>query len=113
MRIAYVAPRYHTNQVPIIKGFVEEKDEVLFISQYQGKSEDYSYGQPYILGYSPFFMMLYKGYYLINKKKLKHSSFVEAFQMRYGIPPINTLKKLLKEMQPEIVILRERSIYNI
>ena len=29
MRVAYVAPRFHTNQVPIIKGWVEDGDEVI------------------------------------------------------------------------------------
>ena len=40
MRFLYVAPRYHTNQVPIIRGLKRKGHEVCFLSQYAGKVED-------------------------------------------------------------------------
>ena len=40
MRVLYVAPRFHTNQIPIIRGWVKNGDQVLFISQFSGAVED-------------------------------------------------------------------------
>ena len=55
MRVLYVAPRFHTNQIPIIRGWVKNGDQVLFISQFSGAVEDYTDLQPVVLGYSKLF----------------------------------------------------------
>lgn len=39
MNIVYIAPMFHTNQMPIVKGWVEHGDQVCFICQYRGKTE--------------------------------------------------------------------------
>ena len=56
MRFLYVAPRYHTNQVPIIRGLKRKGHEVCFLSQYAGKVEDYSDLTPTVIGYSRIFL---------------------------------------------------------
>ena len=61
MRFLYVAPRYHTNQVPIIRGLKRKGHEVCFLSQYAGKVEDYSDLTPTVIGYSGFFLFFFNG----------------------------------------------------
>lgn len=113
MRIMYIAPMFHTNQVPIIKGWVENGDYVTFINHYKGKTENHTYCTPIVLGYSSFFQFVYNLYLKMTAKKNSTSSRPEAFQDRFGYPSANALKNLLKEHKPELVILRERSIYSI
>lgn len=113
MRVMYVAPRYHTNQIPIMKGWMKAGDEVCFVSQYCGGTEDYSVLKPEILGYSAFFGALFSVYR--GFKKLT-GSYVENdfnFQAKFGLLPKNKFKLLLDQKKPELVILRDRSLYNI
>ena len=42
-RILYASHRYHTNQVPIMKGWDEKGVKVKFLAQYQGVSEIHDY----------------------------------------------------------------------
>lgn len=113
MRIMYIAPMFHTNQVPIVKGWVENGDHVTFVSHYKGKTENHTYCTPIVLGYSSFFQFIYNLYLKITAKKNAASSRPEAFQDQFGYPSAKKLKQLLKEHKPELVILRERSIYSI
>ncbi len=112
MKVLYVAPRYHTNQVPIIEGFIKAGDEVAFVSQYQGGTEDYSALQPVILGYPSCFRLLlscYKGL----KRKMGKTGKDFVIQSKFGPLPKGKFKKILKDKQPDIVIMRDRSVYNI
>jgi len=110
MRFLYVAPRYHTNQVPIMKGLIENGHEVLFLSQYVGGIEDYEYVTPKVIGYSWLSVLLlsavgmFKGW---TSHQLSHK------KMRMGIPPIFKIYRSIKRFYPDIVILRERSLYTI
>ena len=49
MKVLYLAPRYHTNQAAIMKGWIENGHEVRFISQYAGKVEDYACIKPDVI----------------------------------------------------------------
>ena len=69
MHILYVAPRYHTNQIPIMEGWLAHGDEVQFLVQYAGQSEDYRVIQPVVLGYGPFYRAFEKIYLLIKRKQ--------------------------------------------
>ena len=109
MKIMYVAPRYHTNQIPIMKGWIEAGHEVCFISQYAGKLEDYSHVTPVILGYSPLFRIFEK----VGERLIKNESRMGELRFKCGFPPLGSLKKRIKEFQPDVVILRERSVYSI
>lgn len=113
MRVLYVAPRYHTNQVPVIKGWLERGHQVVFLSQFAGEGEDYSDLQPMILGYSKAYEILawvlkwtiYRG----------RQSVKQNFDLRIkiGFPPLKHLYRIMEEFQPDLVIMRERSVYNI
>ncbi len=105
----YVAPRYHTNQVPIMNGWKEQGDVVCFISQYAGKLEDYSCITPFIAGYSHLFCMVEKFARLFIRNEGKRGEF----RFKCGIPPLGKLRDKMREFQPDLVILRERSIYSI
>lgn len=110
MRFLYVAPRYHTNQTDIMKGLVEHGHEVCFISHYAAIIEDYSYVTPIVLGYSRLYQMLdYLYVHVIHRKKPE----AIVFKIQHGFPPMRRLKKLICDFKPDIVILRERSVYSM
>ncbi len=112
MRVMYFAYMFHTNQVPIMKGWLEEGDDALFVCYTKGKTENHQYGKPYILGYSKVFHFINTFYEVLNPKN-KFSSFPEAFSGKFGFPSYRKTKRLLKEWKPEIVIIRDRYLYSI
>lgn len=110
MRFLYVAPRYHTNQMSIMKGLIEQGHEVCFISHYQAAIEDYSYVQPIVLGYSPVYRLLDFLYVKVIHRKNPEAI---VFKIQHGFPPMHKLKKIVKGFQPDVVILREKSMYSM
>lgn len=113
MRVLYVAPRYHTNQIPIVKGWMENGHQVMFISQFQSTPEDYSILKPIVLGYwKPLEMLIhmmaklrYHRRYAVGKEY--------AIKIKVCIPPLHKMKQYVNEFKPDVMILRERSLYNI
>lgn len=110
MKVIYMSHRYHTNQTTIMKGWVENGHEVRFLSQYQGKIEDYTYVKPIVVGYSRLFRVF--DYIYINYLK-KKDPFAIDMKLKLGIPPIFKLAKYIKEFNPDVAIIRERSMYTI
>lgn len=113
MNVLYVAPRYHTNQIPVVKGWLESGNQVMFISQFQSTNEDYSVLEPVVLGYCRW---ISRWIHWIAKIRYGRQYTVEkeyAAKIKVGIPPIGKMKRYLKEFAPDVVILRERSLYNI
>ena len=110
MKLLYVAPRYHTNQMDIMKGLTESGHEVRFISHYAALIEDYSCVTPIVLGYSPLYRLIDFLYV-----KVIHRKDPEAivFKIQHGFPPLGKLKRLICEFAPDLVILRERSVYSM
>lgn len=113
MKIIYVAPMFHTNQVPVIKGWLEHGHQAAFVCQYKGKTEDHSYCTPYIMGYSGLFKLFRSIYTLLHTKKKRLSSYPEAFQDKCGFPPLFRCFHYFRNQKPDLVILRERSMYSI
>lgn len=110
MRFLYVAPRYHTNQIPVMKGLIERGHEVRFFSHYAGKIEDYKYVVPDIIGYS----WLYKIIDFVYVKLLHRNQPKAADKkLLMGFPPIFRLNRKLKAYKPDVVIIRERSVYSM
>lgn len=105
----YIAPRYHTNQAAIIKGLVEHGHEVCFLSHYRGNIEDYTYTEPIIVGYSPVFRLFEEIYLKLNKGK----SQAADIKLKLGFPSVIKLNMCMKNFEPDVVILRERSVYSI
>ncbi len=113
MRVLYVAPRYHTNQIPVMKGWIQQGDEVHFISQFAVRLEDYAVLRPIVLGYSKLFECVTAIYRFLLCRKEKSDAKEFAFRVKAGFPPVGEAGRLLRELKPDLVILRERSVYNI
>ena len=110
MRVLYMSHRYHTNQNTIMKGWVENGHKICFLSQYAGKIEDYTYVRPVVVGYSAFFRFIN---YIYANILFRKNPYAMDMRLKYGIPPIWKVRKLIKEFKPDVAILRERSIYTI
>lgn len=111
MRVLYVAPRYHNNQIPIMEGWLEDNNQVLFISQIASSGEDYSVLKPRVLGYSKVFDFIFKLRNYLKKCNDPDAKF--AISSKKGFPSYFKLKRLITQFAPDVVILRERSFYNI
>ena len=111
MRVLYVAPRYHTNQIPIMKGWIREGHKVLFLSQLLGTGEDHRDVKPVILGYSRLYRVLFG---ILNRLQSR-TDIDDQFRIssKTGFPPYVRMKRLIREFKPDVAILRERSLYNI
>lgn len=113
MRVLYVAPRYHTNQIPVVKGWLENGDRVMFMSQFRSTPEDYSVLEPVVLGY---YGWIEAAIHAVSRIRYGRQYTLEkevAIKIKLGIPPLQKMKGYLKEFAPDVVILRERSLYNI
>lgn len=112
MNIMYVASRYHTNQIPIIKGWLKNGDNVMFVCQFRMKSENYDVLQPVVLGYSAIFKLVLKVYQTICAKKISKAGIPMYFNAQFGFPPMRKVKKQIREFQPDVIIYRDRCVYN-
>ena len=105
MRFLYVAPRYHTNQVPIIRGLKRKGHEVCFLSQYAGKVEDYSDLTPDsdsgIPGFSCFFDRVYMA---LMKNR---DAYAGDRKMKCGFLR-SEIKRAIRDSHGNVAILRER-----
>lgn len=110
MKVLYMSHRYHTNQTTIMKGWKENGHEVLFLSQYAGKVEDYTWIKPVVMGYAAVFRAFDYLYVHFLKRK---DPFAIDMKLKCGIPPLFKIAKQIREFQPDMAILRERSIYTI
>lgn len=110
MKVIYMSHRYHTNQTTIMKGWAENGHEVRFLSQFAGKIEDYEYIKPIVVGYSWWFKIV--DYIYINWIKRKDPAAIDM-KLKCGIPPIFKLTKYIREFEPDVAIIRERSMYTI
>lgn len=110
MKFLYIAPRYHTNQMDIMKGLREHGHEICFISHYAALIEDYSYVTPVVLGYSKLYQIIDYLYVKVLHRK-KPEAIV--YKIQHGFPPMRKLRKLICDFAPDIVILRERSVYSM
>lgn len=110
MRFLYVAHRYHTNQAPIMKGLVERGHTVCFVSHYQGKLEDYTYVVPVVAGYSKLFSVVNWIYVHILQRK---NSKACDMRLKYGFPSMRRVRKIVSDFNPDVMIIRERSVYSI
>ncbi len=110
MRILYLAPRYHTNQTPIVRGWKNNGDEVKFISYYTAPIEDYRDIQPIVLGFAAWYRAFYHLY-----AEVIHRNRREAVnnKITYGYPPTRRLKKEIIAFHPDVAILRDRTIYTM
>lgn len=110
MKVLYMSHRYHTNQNTIMKGWKENGHEICFISQFSGKIEDYTYVKPVVLGYGALFRLIDRFYVNVLFKNKPNAM---DMKLKCGWPPIRKMAKVIREFQPDVAIIRERSIYTI
>lgn len=110
MKFLYIAPRYHTNQTDIMKGLTEHGHEVCFISHYAALIEDYSCVTPVVLGYSKLYQIIDFLYVKVIHRKNPEAI---VYKIQHGFPPVRKLRKLICDFAPDLVILRERSMYSM
>lgn len=110
MKVLYMSHRYHTNQTTIMKGWIDNGHEVRFLSHYAGKIEDYTYVKPIVVGYSKLFTIFDNFYVNVLKRK---EPVACNMKLKYGVPRIFRLAKYIKQFQPDVAIMRERSVYTI
>ena len=96
MKIAFLAPRYHTNQIALVKYLLQSKNQVSFYVTRIGKSEDHSSIKPKII----------KLNYVSNLIKSFVNSNNDLFDYKYGIPSIKELLKF-KSNKYDFIIIRE------
>lgn len=113
MKVLYIAPRYHTNQIPVVKGWLENGHEVMFLSQFAGTSENYDVLKPIILGYSKTTQFLIGIYRFIFCRREKSEKKEFDLKIKIGFPPAKKVKEYVDNFEPDVVIVRERSLYNI
>ena len=102
--------RYHTNQLGIMKGWLENGHDVCVLSQFAGEIEDYTDIKPIIIGYSGLYKVFH--YVWVNLIRRKHP-FAMDIKMKLGFPPLLKCTRHIRSFKPDIVIMRERSIYTI
>ena len=85
MRVLYMSHRYHTNQNTIMKGWKENGHEICFISQYEGKIEDYTWVKPVVMGYGALFRLIDKLYVNVLFRK---RPFAMDMKLKCGWPPL-------------------------
>lgn len=104
MKIVFVAPRYHTNQNPIVRGLLEKGCKVSFFTMKEDDRNTYCL-TPYKI--KPSFL-----YEIMRRIKSKSLNAVEldSWCQQNFRPNVIALFKHLKKQKPDIVITRDRNI---
>ncbi len=110
MRVMYIMPRYHTNLVPTMKGWISAQHEVTVVTYTKGRIEDYSLVEPVVAGYSTAFRLFLSLYTNVIKRKDPNAKDIS---LKVGFPSIGKISRIIKRYKPEIVILREFNVYSI
>lgn len=103
--ILYVAPRYHTNQVPVINGWNSVGAKVKFMAAYTGVIESHENVEFYQMKPSVLVkVILYFMSFLYDKDKMLY------LQGKYFVPNFIDLYRQLKSYKPDVVIIRNYSL---
>jgi glycosyltransferase involved in cell wall biosynthesis len=95
MKLLFVAPRYHTNQVQLIKKLLEKKHEITFHVACIGPTEDHSLIKP------------------VQHKQSKLSVMIEktfkdgGVNNKYYFPAPHSYWKMFRQLKPDIIIIRD------
>jgi len=107
IRILYVSHRYHTNQVPVMKGWYDMGVNVMFMAGYQGEIESHEYVQYYKLKLSLLSGLIY---FFIDK--FCKSVRAENKKIAWFIPAFYDTYKQIKQFGPQLVIVRDMELGN-
>lgn len=108
MNILYVAPRYHTNQVPVMRGWNKVGASVKFLVVYQGTIESREFVDLQVIKPSLFSRIIYR---LIDITCNQVRS--ESWKSKTFIPEFNSIYKNIKDFKPDVVIIREYSFFGL
>lgn len=95
MKILFVAPRFHTNQVEIIKILLKKKHEVFFHVACIGPTEDHSLVKPVCYKQSKLSVLIEKRFDKGQANK------------RFYFPGALTYWRAMKQLRPQIVVIRD------
>lgn len=109
MRVMYVAPRYHTNQIPIMEGWKENGHEVCFLTRLEGTIEDYGVIKPIKVPFSKLSNFFTRLYVKMHPK----NDIAYDIRLIYGFPKLSELRKAILGFKPDLVILRDKTVYCI
>lgn len=112
MKIAFFAPRYHTNQVPIVRVLKKNGVDVEFYAHYIGATEDHSDVEVQLLKPS-----LSMSIYMWLRSVFHCEKSAEEYGMKFNASFIDIIRKLKKD-KPDLVVVRgkdtaERKVYAI
>jgi len=103
MKILFIAQRYHTNLYYRIKALQDLGcHKIYFISLYKGGSECYDCLEPIIIGYSSIYLLFNK---IISKFKKNYTK--SFWELKLAIPNVKRLKQNIKEINPDVIILKD------
>ncbi len=107
MRIMFIAPRFHTNQVPIVKGLIKKGHTVEFVVSHLNTLEYYGDIIPKKVKPSLITRILY--WFKNNKNEVTANDwYIKKFK-----PSLLSLYKIMRDFKPDILIVRERSIFSM
>lgn len=95
MRFVFVAPRFHTNQYPLVRYLVKCGHTLDFYVVTKGFSEDYSYLQPKLIPSAKFYRFISK--HLRNKVNVDR---------KYMVPKISFIWELTSVSKDSVIIIR-------
>ncbi len=105
MKILYVAPRMHTNQVPMLKGLLEIGHQVKFLAYYVGQIESHDVVEPTVLKPSR------ASQNKIQKKMNADKCLIyDDAVCKYMHPRFIDLYNEIAAFKPDVVILRNRGL---
>lgn len=108
MKFLFIAPRYHTNQIPITKKLINSGHKVEFFVHRLGSSEDYSVLRPEVMKQSLISQFLLK---IIDYKYKANVS--ENIKTKVFLPAIIALYNKISLFKPNVVIVRDVNLTSI
>jgi len=109
MKYLIVAPRYHINLHDRIKALQKAGHSADLVVQYKGKVEKYDLIEPQVIGYAKLYLLFDKILKIFRKSNLKSS-----WQLKLSYPPLKKFKNKIKEIDPEIIIVKGlKSLFSI
>lgn len=98
IRILFVAPRYHTNQVESVRALQRAGFQVNYLVQYIGPTEDHSELIPVVAPLNSL------GRLLVARES-KRTDWMEAMRKR-AIPHLRWTWRFLQKLRPDVVVVR-------
>ncbi len=98
MKLLFVAVRFHSNQVPLVRALVADGHEVRFDVLFEGKSEDHSLVEPQVMPLAP-----------RAERKLQRDAPVNpaAYLAEHAFPSLGWYLRRFREVDPDVIVVRD------